>query len=165
MGIAACIILAAADAAWRMLGKVTTATDVSSGRTASLSVATRIKRRQFDITQYELFYLSLTFCNNTESSLRTNKEAVEIIPRRRLARSPTRLDSSSIRQDNGQIDHPVLHGAISYSVSSGAVGANHTSNLSSWTCESNKSKSQWLEYITKSRQMELLEQTGINRKK
>jgi hypothetical protein len=76
------MMLAAADAAWRMLGKVTTATDVSSGRTASFSVAMRIEKCQHENTQSGVKDSPLTFRNYTKGAFGANKEAVEVVPSR-----------------------------------------------------------------------------------
>ncbi|KAH6607384.1 hypothetical protein Trco_003697 [Trichoderma cornu-damae] len=73
--------------------------------------------------------LALTLSDDSERALGAHKQTVEIVSRGRLARSPARLDDLPVRQDNSQVDDPVLHGAVSHGIGSGAVGANHASNL------------------------------------
>lgn len=112
-GIPACIIPAAAEAASRMVGKLTTATDVSSGTMASLRVARCFIRFPLSVSSYGS---RRTFGDQTKRSLAPYKDAVEIVPGRALPRASSRLDDRAIGQDYREIDNPVLHRAVPHRI-------------------------------------------------
>lgn len=80
-GIPACMTPAAADAASRMLGNVTTATEKSSGTIANFNVAVVLALAVWHQWGSTLFSPVHTFCHDAKGTFRPHEQAVQVVSR------------------------------------------------------------------------------------
>lgn len=69
-----------------------------------------------------------SFGDNSQSSLRSDEHASQIVPSRCLARASASLNNPAISQDHREVNHPVLHRTVPDGIRTTAVRANHTAN-------------------------------------